>query len=71
MRPAVRFLTLLLVFLAVIALGVAALVLGEADDSPGLQAVGVTLIVASVALALRTPAHPGGSIRTRPGTPNP
>lgn len=39
------------------ALGIAALILGEADDSPGHQGIGVVLIVASVALALRTPIH--------------
>lgn len=57
MRSSVRFLVLLVGFLSVIALGIAALILGEADDSPGLQGIGVVLIVASVALALRTPIH--------------
>jgi O-antigen/teichoic acid export membrane protein len=36
-----------------IALGVAAVVYGEADDSPGLQLIGVLLAVASVALVVR------------------
>ena len=34
-------------------LGVAAIVLGEADDSPGLQGLGVLLIVGTVALGAR------------------
>ncbi len=38
----------------VIALGVAAVVLGEADDSPGLQGIGVVLVVGAVALGVRT-----------------
>jgi len=38
----------------VIALGVAAVVLGEADDSPGLQGIGVVLVVGAVALAVRS-----------------
>lgn len=35
------------------AMGVAAIVLGEADDSPGLQGLGVLLIVGTVALGVR------------------
>ena len=38
----------------VVALGVAAVVLGEADDSPGLQAIGAVLVVGAVALGVRT-----------------
>ena len=38
----------------VLALGVAAVVLGESDDSPGLQLIGVVLVVGAVALAVRT-----------------
>ena len=34
------------------AIGVAAIVLGEADDSPGLQGLGVLLIVGTVALGV-------------------
>jgi drug/metabolite transporter (DMT)-like permease len=37
----------------VIAIGVAAVVAGEADDSPGLQLLGVLLVVAAVALGVR------------------
>jgi hypothetical protein len=35
-------------------IGVAAIVLGEADDSPGLQLLGVLLVVGAVALGVRT-----------------
>ena len=37
----------------VVALGVAAVVLGEADDSPGLQGLGVLLVIAAVTLSVR------------------
>jgi hypothetical protein len=37
----------------VIALGVAGIVYGEADDSPGLQLIGVVLIVGALALGMR------------------
>jgi hypothetical protein len=40
---------------AATAIGVAAIVLGEADDAPGLMLFGGLLIVGTVALALRTP----------------
>ena len=40
--------------LAVIAFGVTAVVLGEADDSPGLQGLGVLLVIGAVALGVRT-----------------
>jgi hypothetical protein len=36
-----------------IAIGVAGVVLGEADDSPGLQLIGVLLIVGAVAFGVR------------------
>lgn len=35
------------------AIGVAFIVLGEADDSPGLQGLGVLLIAGTVALGVR------------------
>jgi drug/metabolite transporter (DMT)-like permease len=38
----------------VVALGVAAVVLGEGDDSPGLQLIGVLLAVAAVVFGVRT-----------------
>ena len=47
----------LLVILAsvlAVALGVAAVVLGEADDSPGLQGLGVLLVIGTVAFGVRT-----------------
>lgn len=36
------------------ALGGAAMVLGEADDSPGLQGIGLLMIVAAVVLGVRS-----------------
>ena len=46
----------LLVILAnvlALALGVAAIVLGEADDSPGLQGLGALLVIGTVALGVK------------------
>ncbi|MEX5720512.1 hypothetical protein [Geodermatophilus maliterrae] len=40
--------------LAVVVIGVTAVVLGEADDSPGLQGLGVLLVIGAVALGVRT-----------------
>ena len=37
----------------VIALGVAGIVAGEADDSPGLQLLGVVLVVGAVVVGVR------------------
>ncbi len=48
-----------------VALGVAGMVLGEADDSPGLQGLGLLLILGAVVLGVRAArrgraqAHPG------------
>ena len=39
---------------AAVAIGVAAIVLGEADDAPGLVGFGLLLIAATVALTVRT-----------------
>ncbi len=39
---------------ALVAIGVTAVVLGEADDSPGLQGLGVLLVIAAVVLGVRT-----------------
>jgi hypothetical protein len=36
-----------------VALGVAAVVYGEADDSPGLQLIGVLLVLGAVGLCVR------------------
>jgi hypothetical protein len=44
----------LLLALLAIAIGVAAVVLGEADDSPGLQGLGVLLVIGTVVLSVRT-----------------
>ncbi|WP_405107470.1 hypothetical protein OG559_24305 [Micromonospora sp. NBC_01405] len=43
-----------LVAVLAVAIGVAGIVLGEADDSPGLQLLGVVLIVGAVAFGVRT-----------------
>jgi hypothetical protein len=40
-----------------LALGVAAVVYGEADDSPGLQLIGVLLAVGAVTLGARSSRH--------------
>ena len=50
MKPVLAMLAALLAT----ALGVAAIVLGEADDSPGLQGLGVLLIIGTVALGVRS-----------------
>jgi hypothetical protein len=42
----------LLVLLA-IAIGVAAIVYGEGDDSPGLQLIGAVLVAGAIALGVR------------------
>ena len=49
MKPALVMLAALLATAG----GVAAIVLGEADDSPGLQGLGVLLVVGTVALGVR------------------
>jgi hypothetical protein len=48
-----------LLALLVTALGVAGMVLGEADDSPGLQLIGVVLIVGAVRWASGPPGTAG------------
>ncbi|MGB2572516.1 hypothetical protein ACPFP2_29345 [Micromonospora citrea] len=45
---------LVLVALIGVAIGVAGVVLGEADDSPGLQFLGVLLVVGAVVFGVRT-----------------
>ena len=42
-----------LLAILLIAIGVAGIVAGEADDSPGLQLLGVVLVVGAVALGVR------------------
>jgi hypothetical protein len=46
----------LLILAAILAtgIGVAAIVLGEADDSPGLQGLGLLLVIGAVVIGLRT-----------------
>jgi hypothetical protein len=52
----VRFPLVLVAVLAAlaVAVGVAAVVFGEADDSPGLQGLGALLVVGAVVLTVRT-----------------
>ncbi|GAB3977246.1 MULTISPECIES: hypothetical protein [Plantactinospora] len=44
---------LVVVALLVVALGVAAVLYGGADDSPGLQLIGVLLVVGTIAYGVR------------------
>lgn len=52
-RIAVEFGAALAAVLIVVALGGMAVVYGEADDSPGLQGMGVLVVIAAVVWALR------------------
>jgi hypothetical protein len=45
---------LVVVAILAVALGVAAVVYGEADDSPGLQGLGVLLALGAIAFGVRT-----------------
>ena len=47
-----KYLIAILAILA-IALGIAGIVAAEADDSPGLQLIGVVLVVGALALSVR------------------
>jgi hypothetical protein len=58
MSSAVRSAVVVLAILVVVALGVAGVVLGEADDSPGLQGLGVLLALGAVVLGVRTLRRP-------------
>jgi hypothetical protein len=49
----VKSLALVVALLALVAIGVAGVVLGEADDSPGLQGLGVLLVIGAVVLGVR------------------
>jgi len=49
----VRYLVPALVVAVLVALGVAAVVYGEADDSPGLQLLGALLVVGAVVFGVR------------------
>jgi hypothetical protein len=53
-----KYLVVIIAILA-IALGVAGIVYGEADDSPGLQLIGVVLVVGALALGVRTARRSG------------
>ncbi|MGY1649617.1 hypothetical protein [Geodermatophilus sp. SYSU D01119] len=50
MRAAVVVVAVLLA----VAVGIAGVVLGEADDSPGLQGLGVLLVLGAVVLGVRS-----------------
>ncbi|TCW23501.1 hypothetical protein [Dietzia cinnamea] len=52
-RSAAEFGVALAAVLIVVALGGMAVVYGEADDSPGLQGIGVLMVIAAVVWALR------------------
>ena len=56
-----------LVAVLTLALGAAALVGGEADDSPGLQLIGALLILGAVALGVRTARRSRHRDRTATG----
>ena len=47
-------LLLLLVVVVVVAIGVAGVVAGESDDSPGLQGLGALLVIAAATFGIRT-----------------
>jgi protein-S-isoprenylcysteine O-methyltransferase Ste14 len=49
-----KIVVVIVALLALAALGIAAVVLGESDDSPGLQGLGVLLVIGAVALGVRT-----------------
>jgi hypothetical protein len=55
----VKHLGPVIVTAVVIAAGVAGIVLGEADDSPGLQLLGAVLVVGALGFGVRT-ARRGG-----------
>lgn len=48
-----RYVIPVAVALLAIAIGVAGIVLGEADDSPGLQALGAVLVIATIVFGVR------------------
>lgn len=53
MRYAVRFLLALIATLVALGVGGAAIVYGGADDSPGLQGIGVVVVIGTAVAALR------------------
>jgi peptidoglycan/LPS O-acetylase OafA/YrhL len=48
----------LLITILGVALGVLAVVTGEADDSPGLQLIGVVVVAAAVVFGVRSTRRP-------------
>jgi uncharacterized membrane protein YfcA len=64
-NPAIQRLLAAISIVLGIALGVGGMVAGEADDSPGLQLIGVILIVAALALAVRLARRSPRRRRTR------
>jgi hypothetical protein len=66
-HPALRSAAFVLLFLV----GVLAVVLGEADDSPGLQGLGALMALASVALAWRRHRTSARGSRGTPDTHHP
>jgi hypothetical protein len=53
----------LLTAIGIAAVGVAAALLGEADDAPGLVLLGILLVVSACALGVRTARHGQGPVR--------
>lgn len=53
-RRRMRAAVIAVVALLAVAIGIAAVVLGEADDSPGLQGLGVLLALGAVVLGVRS-----------------
>jgi hypothetical protein len=53
------YLLILACTLPVVALGVTAAMAGEADDAPGLSGIGILLIVAAIAVAVRVAQRTG------------
>jgi drug/metabolite transporter (DMT)-like permease len=54
MKPRLSILATAILAVLATAIGVAAVVLGESDDSPGLQLLGVLFVLGAVALGVRT-----------------
>lgn len=54
MKPRLTIVTTAILAVLATAVGVAAVVLGESDDSPGLQLLGVLFVIGAVALSVRT-----------------
>ena len=57
--PLKSFFAIFVPALAVVAVGVTAAMAGEADDAPGLALLGILLITAALAMAVRTAQRRG------------